>query len=108
MGLCGRTGFVLFFRADFPDFGAAEFAFFEFFFGLFAFGFGEFEFAFFFAFEFFFEAERGWGRTGRRRVCAAHGEQEGREDERDREQLELAWHRRIHRLAMAPPLAVSA
>lgn len=123
VGLCGRTGPGGFFVADFLDFGSAEFAFFEFFFGFFAGALGEFFFAFFgfeffalaffeffalFAFGFFCKGERCGAQVDRRCVRGARREQQGRQNEGDDEELQLAWHGHIHRLGTARPLAMSA
>ncbi len=114
LGMRGGLAFAcLFFFADFLDFFGAEFAFFEFFFGRFAGAFFEFSFffSFFFGFEFFFEGERGRARKEWRCVRGAGQEQagEGEEDyeEGEFEEGELGRHARIHRLAVAPPLAKS-
>jgi hypothetical protein len=110
VGLCGRTGLGGFFVADFLDFGCAEFAFVKFFFGFFAGPFFGFRFAFFasaFFFERFFEGQRFRFRLGRGAVRCAGGQQETGEEKQGEEQGEPVGHGRIHRLAMAPPLAKS-
>jgi hypothetical protein len=110
VGFGGRTGFGGFFSADFLGFGGAEFAFVEFFFGFFAgalFGFSFAFFAFVFDFVRFFEGQRVRFRFGRGAVRRAGSQQEAGEEQQDEEQGEPVGHERIHRLAMALPLAIS-
>ena len=106
-----------FFLADLLDFAGAEFAFVEFFFGFLARTFLEFGFAFgffavFFGSEFFFEDERRRARNDLGCVGSTGPKQAGEaeEDHEDGkpEQRQSGGHGRIHRLAMAPPLAKSA
>jgi hypothetical protein len=108
--LCGRAVFGGFFGADFLYFGGAEFAFVEFFFGFFAGAFFEFRFAFFafvFGFVRFFEGQRFRFGFGRGAVRRAGGQQQAGEEQQDEEQGESVGHGRIHRRAMALPLAKS-